>query len=31
MDIDELEKRASICVNDYEGIVPYHEAFLFIQ
>jgi hypothetical protein len=27
MEIDELERRASICAKDYDGIIPYHEAF----
>lgn len=27
MDVDELERRAAICVTDYDGIISYVEAF----
>jgi len=27
MDVDELEERASLCVGEYAGIIPYVEAF----
>jgi hypothetical protein len=27
MEIDELERRASICAEDYKGIIPSQEAF----